>query len=105
MVSSNYFDHISPTGETPLDRIRSSGYVPSGWGYELGENIGLGTFGLATPASIVTAWMDSPEHRANILDPDFRDSGVGVVARAPAQYANGEPGATYTQDFGVVQAP
>jgi uncharacterized protein YkwD len=57
---------------------------------------------LATPAAIVASWMASPGHRANILDPDFRDSGVGVVARAPRRYANGQPGATYTQQFGAV---
>jgi uncharacterized protein YkwD len=105
MVTADYFDHISPTGNTPLDRIRASGYVVSGDVYELGENIDLGTYQLATPASIVTDWMNSPDHRANILDSDFVDSGIGVVAQAPAQYAGAQPGATYTQDFGAQEAP
>jgi uncharacterized protein YkwD len=46
--------------------------------------------------------MSSPEHRANILNGDFRDSGVGVAPAAPAMCGEGLPGATYTQDFGVV---
>ena len=57
---------------------------------------------LATPAAIVGSWMKSPGHRANILNADFRDSGLGVVARAPQRYAHGQPGATYTQQFGAV---
>lgn len=104
MVTADYFDHVSPTGQTPLERIAATRYVPRGAAYELGENIALGTFELATPASIVAGWMKSPDHRANILNAEFRDSGIGIVAQAPAQYADGEPGAVYTQHFGVVQA-
>jgi uncharacterized protein YkwD len=102
MVVNNYFDHVSPAGETPLERIRKSSYLPSRSAYMIGENIALGTMQLATPTAIVTSWMKSPGHRANILNRDFRDSGIGVVARAPSQYADGQRGATYTQQFGAV---
>jgi uncharacterized protein YkwD len=102
MVSQNYFDHVSPAGETPLQRIEASTYLPHMSGYVVGENIALGTLQLSTPASIVASWMKSSHHRANILNPDFRDSGIGIVARAPSRYSNGQPGATYTQQFGVV---
>ena len=102
MVSQNYFDHTSPTGETPLARIKASTYLPRRSAYLVGENIAIGTMQLATPASIVASWMQSPEHRANILNPDFRDSGVGIVAQAPSQYSGGQSGATYTQQFGVI---
>ena len=102
MVSQNYFDHTSPTGETPLARIKASTYLPRRSAYLVGENIAIGTMQLATPASIVASWMQSPEHRANILNPDFRDSGVGIVAQAPSQYSGGQGGATYTQQFGVI---
>lgn len=105
MVAADYFDHMSPTGETPLDRIRASGYLPRRATAEVGENIDLGTMWLATPAAMVADWMSSPDHRANILNSDYVDSGIGVVAQAPAQYAGGEAGATYTQDFGAVMAP
>ena len=102
MVAHNYFDHTSPGGETVLDRIKASTYLPPRVGYVLGENIALGTMQLATPAAIVDSWMRSPGHRANILNADFRDSGIGVVARAPRRYGHGQPGATYTQQFGAV---
>ncbi len=104
MVAGDYFSHVSPTGATLLDRVRESGYLRTGDAYELGENIAIGTAWLATPAATVTAWMNSPDHRENILDPDFTSTGIGVVAAVPAQYSADEAGATYTQDFGVVQA-
>jgi uncharacterized protein YkwD len=102
MVARNYFDHTSPAGETVLDRIKASTYLPPRAGYILGENIALGTMQLATPAAIVDSWMKSPGHRANILNGDFRDSGLGVVARAPRRYSQGQPGATYTEQFGAI---
>ena len=102
MVARNYFDHTSPGGETVLDRIKASTYLPPRAGYTLGENIALGTMQLATPAAIVESWMKSPGHRANILDAEFRDSGLGVVAPAPERYGRGQRGATYTQQFGAV---
>jgi uncharacterized protein YkwD len=102
MVDRNYFDHVSPGGETVLQRIKASTYLPPKAGYILGENIALGTMRLATPAAIVDSWMKSPGHRANILNEDFRDTGIGVVARAPDRYAHGQRGATYTQQFGTV---
>jgi uncharacterized protein YkwD len=102
MVARDYFDHTTPSGEAFDTRIHAADYVPSGWSYELGENIECGTLSLATPNAAVQGWMNSPEHRANILNSDFRDSGIGVAPAAPAQYAYGEAGATYTQDFGVV---
>jgi uncharacterized protein YkwD len=102
MVARNYFDHTSPAGETVLDRIKASTYLPPRAAYVLGENIALGTMQLATPAAIVDGWMKSPGHRANILNAEFRDSGLGVVARAPQRYGHGQRGATYTQQFGAV---
>jgi len=102
MVAANYFDHTSPSGETPLARIKASTYLPRHSAYLVGENIALATMTLATPTAIVAGWMHSPGHRANILNPDYRDSGIGIVAHAPTKYSAGQPGATYTQQFGVI---
>jgi uncharacterized protein YkwD len=103
MAAGDYFDHVSPGGQTPLGRLRAFGYIYSSrLGYSIGENIAWGTGSLATPRSIVANWMASPEHRANILDGRFRDSAVGVAARAPASQAHGQAGGIYTQDFGVI---
>lgn len=39
-----------------------------------------------TPEEVVTAWMNSPGHRANILNPDFKQLGVGVVYKDGLYY-------------------
>ena len=103
MVSGDYFEHSGSGGQTPLDRLRAAGYIYSSRiGYEVGENIAWGTLSLATPRAIVAAWMASPGHRANILDAHFRDTAIGVSAHPPASLAQGQAGAIYTQDFGVI---
>jgi uncharacterized protein YkwD len=101
MVANDYFDHVSPSGSDPLSRLEGVGYIRSGEGYAIGENIAAATDSLATPASIVSMWMNSPGHRANILDPDYRDTGMGVAAAVPALLGTG-PGGTYTQEFGAI---
>jgi uncharacterized protein YkwD len=103
MAASDYFDHVGPRGDTPVSRVRRCGYIyNSQVGYEIGENIGWGTLWLATPRAMVAAWMSSPGHRANILDGNYRDTAIGVSAHPIASMANGQPGAIYTQDFGVI---
>lgn len=98
MVDRNYFDHDAPW--SPFERrIRRCGYLARAASYDIGENIGEATGADATPAAMVSAWMNSPEHRANILTADFRDSGIGIAAHVPASFGGGR-GATYTQDFG-----
>lgn len=96
MVRHRYFSHVSRNGRSPVDRIRSTHYVPRSASWWLGENIGWGSGPLAQPAAMVRAWMHSPEHRANILSRHFRDIGIGIVPGAPV----GGGGATYTTDFG-----
>jgi uncharacterized protein YkwD len=103
MALRDYFEHIGRTGDTPLHRMRAAGYIfSSQLGYELGENIAFGTLWRATPSAIVAAWMNSPEHRANILDRRFRDTAIGIYPRAPVSLGHGQAGAVYTQEFGVI---
>jgi uncharacterized protein YkwD len=103
MVGEDYFAHIAPNGETPLDRVEATEYIPNSQvGYTIGENIAWGTLYLATPSSIVAAWIASPEHLANILDANYRDTAIGVTPSAPPSLANGQAGAIYTQEFGVI---
>jgi putative cell wall-binding protein/uncharacterized protein YkwD len=80
------FEHTRPHGEewsTVFDDILLD--LAAG-GYRVGgENIARG---YATPALVVEAWMNSPGHRANILDPDFTEIGVGYcVAGGQAHWA------------------
>jgi uncharacterized protein YkwD len=103
MVSEDYFAHIAPNGETPVDRIQATGYIPNTEaGYTLGENIAWGTLSLATPNAIVVAWIASPEHLENILAGAYVETAIGVTAAAPASLANGQAGAVYSQIFGVI---
>jgi uncharacterized protein YkwD len=103
MVWGGYFEHVGRHGDTPVSRMRASGYIYSAHvGYEVAENLGWGTLWLATPRAIVSAWMASPGHRANILNGRYRDTAIGVSPHPPGSYAGGQAGAVYTQDFGVI---
>ena len=99
MVTRSFFDHVCPEGSTFVDRIKRSNYLDAGDGFTLGENLAWGGGPRATPERIVRAWMDSPGHRANILNGRFRDIGVGVVVGVPV--AGGGQGATYVNEFGT----
>jgi uncharacterized protein YkwD len=103
LIADDYFAHVSPSGETPVDRIRATGYIPSpSDGYVIGENLAWGTYQLSTPQSIVSAWIASPGHLANILETQYRDTGIGVTPAVPPSLAGGAPGATYAQEFGII---
>jgi uncharacterized protein YkwD len=103
LISVDYFAHVSPSGETPVDRIRDTGYIPSpDDGYVIGENLAWGTYQLATAQSIVSAWFASPEHLANILESQYRETGIAVTPAVPEAVGEGAPGATFAQEFGVI---
>jgi uncharacterized protein YkwD len=71
MEQRNFFDHVNPECEDPGVRLTRAGI---GWS-TYGENIAQGQ---TTAAQVMTAWMNSPGHRANILNPAFTRMGVGV---------------------------
>jgi uncharacterized protein YkwD len=97
MVAHRYFAHESRSGKPFTARIARSGWTRARRRYIVGENIGWGTGGLATPRAMVRAWMHSAPHRANILERRYRVIGVGVAFGIPV---SGERGATYDTDFG-----
>lgn len=100
MVAENFFAHVSPDGGELVDRLVAARYIERGGDWTVGENIAWGQDTLATPRSIVAAWMASPGHRENILTPEYTEIGIGIALGTP-----GDPswGATYTTDFGAVQ--
>jgi uncharacterized protein YkwD len=98
MVSHRFFAHVSPFSGAITDRARRAGYVQND-DYALGEDIAWGEAELSTPDAIVTAWMNSPGHRAVILDPDFRDVGVGITTGVPVDTTL--PGSTFVLDVGA----
>ncbi|WP_440069105.1 CAP domain-containing protein [Streptosporangium sp. OZ121] len=85
MAAKNYFSHTSQDGRDMTARIRASGFSPMrAWA----ENIAMGQ---RTPAEVVTAWMNSSGHRANIVNCAYTHLGVGV--------ANSSRGIYWTQNF------
>jgi uncharacterized protein YkwD len=72
MSTRGYFDHESPDGLDLADRVAKAGFDWTG----IGENIARGQ---DSPADVMSGWMDSPGHCANILDPRFELIGVGHV--------------------------
>ncbi len=98
MVSEGYFDHTTPAGYTFVDRIVSAHYVKRSDGWTLGENLAWGTGDLSTPDGVMTSWMNSPGHKANILKRAYREVGIGIHLGVPT---DDTVGATYTLDFGV----
>jgi uncharacterized protein YkwD len=103
LVADDYFAHVSPSGETPVDRIKATGYIPNATvGYVIGENLAWGTYTLSTPQAIVEAWVASPGHLANILESRYTETGIGVTPAVPEALGEGNPGGTYAQEFGVI---
>ncbi|MFI9815165.1 CAP domain-containing protein [Saccharothrix variisporea] len=71
MAARDYYDHVSPEGRDAGDRLDAAGYP---W-HRVAENIHKGP---SSPEDAMRDWMNSPAHRANILDCELRDLGVGV---------------------------
>jgi uncharacterized protein YkwD len=100
MVEHRYFSHDGPAGSTLGSRVTRVGYLARVSAYFVGENIGGGVGSqLGSPLAVFQAWMHSPPHRANILDPEFHDLGVGVARGYPD--GGGTAAATYTLDLGM----
>ena len=73
MVSRCFFDHINPDGADPGDRIAATGYLANAWA----ENIYKGSGNLGSAAEAFDAWQKSDGHRANMLNSDVTDIGIG----------------------------
>ncbi len=86
MAAKNYFDHQSLDGRDFVARIDATNYQ----GSPGGENIAAGQ---RTPADVMDSWMNSPGHRANILNCSFKAIGVGAAS-------GGSYGIYWTQNFG-----
>jgi hypothetical protein len=73
MIKNQYWNHTSPAGIAPWKWMSDQGYSYN----HAGENLAKG---FEVSNGVVSAWMASPAHRANILNADYRDIGVGVVS-------------------------
>lgn len=72
MAKNNYFDHNSPTYGSPFDMMKQYGISYR----TAGENIAMGQ---TSPEQVMQGWMNSPGHRANILNSSFTQIGVGIA--------------------------
>ena len=81
----NYFDHQSPDGEGPADRLAKQSVEYR----DAGENIARGH---GSPYEVVQAWMASPSHRVNMLYPGWTHIGIGV-------HSGPSRGPWWTQEF------
>jgi len=93
IVSCDEFSHEA-CGRPFQFWIQRYGYLKGCW--RAAENIAWGTGSYATVGSIFTAWLESPEHHANILGP-YREIGIGL---RDGEVEGEEDAAVWTQDFG-----
>lgn len=75
MVANDYWSHTSPLGKTPWTFIAASGYSYQ----RAGENL---AYGFSSATQTIDGWMNSPEHRANILNTSYQNVGFGVATSA-----------------------
>ncbi|MES4907620.1 MULTISPECIES: CAP domain-containing protein [unclassified Streptomyces] len=85
MALRGFFDHLDPDGDSPWERAEQVGILNLG-----GENIARGQ---QDAQAVMDSWMNSPGHRANILNCSYKTLGVG------ANFGDGD-GPWWTQDFG-----
>ncbi|MGB4758797.1 MAG: CAP domain-containing protein [Candidatus Saccharimonadales bacterium] len=78
MATRNYWSHNTPDGEEPWVFVNATGYQYK----TAGENL---AYGFATSADTVAAWMNSPGHRANILNSTYTEVGFGTANSANYQ--------------------
>lgn len=103
MLDKDYFSHDSYNGETSAERLKRFGYTPRGYSYyAIGENIAWGSGSSGSPDSIFEGWMNSSGHKANILNKNFRQIGIGARAGSFDYKGTTYTGTTmYTADFGT----
>ena len=72
MARNNYFEHTGRDGSVPKERLARLGYRS----ILTGENI---AYGPESAEEVVEGWLDSPDHCANIMEPRFREIGIGYA--------------------------
>ena len=77
MVKNEYFDHVNLAGQSPFDRMTANKIIYR----QAGENIGSNN----DVQGLEREWMNSPEHRANILNAKYTHVGVGLCADGDGQ--------------------
>ena len=103
MANASYFAHTGPDGKSLANWLAEAQYPY----HTAGENLAIG---FSDPRALVNAWVNSPTHLANLIDPEYEETGIGLAA---GMY-DGVPVVYVAQHFGtekngteipVVQAP
>jgi uncharacterized protein YkwD len=81
MLLNNYFDHNGTDASTVGDRVSMQGYT---W-LAVGENLAAGS---TSAAETFDLWWESPGHKANILNADFREAGLSHLFQAGSQWSH-----------------
>ena len=100
MTQNDYFSHTSPDGETLLDRLDQANFIPASDRWRAGENLAAGHADAASPAEIVDGWMNSHDHRVNLLDPRFSGAGIAASRGWPGPGAPDDDSLTVAMDLG-----
>lgn len=127
MVKETYFAHVSPAGETLVDRLRQAGYLSAAAlkkaedaakgavqgaqgtvqgaqqkaAFVAGETLAFGTGKAVTARALVRKWMANASNRATLLNSRVRQLGVGIVRGAP-RASFGDDGVTIVTNLGTV---
>ena len=101
LIQAGVFQHDSPDGTSFVQRLKHF-YSPSGYSsWTAGENLLYNTADIDAETAI-RAWLDSPPHRENMLNPDWREVGIGSVHASTAGGTfGGAPTWVITMDFGA----
>lgn len=94
MARRGYFSHTAPDGTDALDRVRAAGVD----GFRLlAENLGVSNVSDDRIAAVIDAWLASPSHRENLLNPAFNTTGIGVAQAADGSTLYVQLFATFTE--------
>ena len=104
LLSGQFFGHYGTvaganSGSTVIGRLRFLGYLPPGRRWIVGETLREARLPTDTPAQVVQAWMNSPEHRPYLLKAKFEDIGVSSVRGIADEFPD-TSGVTVVAEFG-----
>jgi hypothetical protein len=81
MMTRDYWSHMTPDGKTPWTFVSAAGYHYQ----KAGENL---AYGFGSSSEVIKGWLNSPAHKENLLDSNYRDVGFGI-ANSPNYQGNG----------------
>jgi uncharacterized protein YkwD len=96
-VACNDFSH-TPCGKPVEEPFQRAGYIDASYEWKVGENLAKQAPPLSAPRDVMQAWLNSTEHRDNILSPDWTEQGVALLQ--PGSYLGLAGSAVWVSHFG-----